>query len=234
MKRADLEHVIRAAAAATGEYEFVIIGNQSILGPIPHPPDELTMSMEADIYPLNAEEKADVIDGAMGEGSQFQDTFGYYAQGVDSTTAVLPEGWKDRLHRVQNAGTGGYLGYCLDVIDLFMSKLAAHREKDREFNMALLRLGYVRTEAALGMVGSMPVDAERKQELRRRIRRMVRMLKDRAFLRARPIPGRLIQRCMDKCHTLLTLRTQHAKGSHGPGTSPGTRHDQHSRQGRVA
>ncbi|WP_341909118.1 DUF6036 family nucleotidyltransferase [Polaromonas sp. YR568] len=179
MKRADLEHVIRAAADATGEYEFVIIGSQSILGAVAHPPEELTMSMEADIYPLNAEEKADVIDGAIGEGSPFQDTFGYYAQGVDSTTAILPEGWKERLHRVQNDGTNGYLGYCLDVIDLFMSKLAAHREKDREFNMALLRLGYVRMGAALAMVGSMPLDTERKQELRRRIRRMVRMLRDR-------------------------------------------------------
>lgn len=38
MKRADLEHVIRAAATVTGEYEFVIIGSQSILGPIPRPP----------------------------------------------------------------------------------------------------------------------------------------------------------------------------------------------------
>lgn len=57
MKRADLEHVIRAAAAVTGEYEFVIIGSQSILGPIPYPPDELTMSMEADIYPLKSEDE---------------------------------------------------------------------------------------------------------------------------------------------------------------------------------
>jgi hypothetical protein len=31
------------------------------------------------------------------------------------------------------------VGYCLDVLDLFMSKALANREKDREFNMALLR-----------------------------------------------------------------------------------------------
>jgi hypothetical protein len=56
MNRNNLEHLIRAAGEVTGEYEFVIVGSQSILGPIPHPQAELTMSMEADIYPMNAEE----------------------------------------------------------------------------------------------------------------------------------------------------------------------------------
>ena len=62
MNRENLEHLIRAAADVTNEYEFIIIGSQSILGPIPHPPAELTMSMEADIYAMNAEEKSDKID----------------------------------------------------------------------------------------------------------------------------------------------------------------------------
>jgi len=51
MERKDFEHLIRAAADATKEYEFVIIGSQSILGSIPYPPPELKMSMEADMYP---------------------------------------------------------------------------------------------------------------------------------------------------------------------------------------
>ena len=58
MNREHLEHLIRAAAAVTNEYEFVIVGSQSILGPIPHPPAELKMSAEADMYPLNAEHKS--------------------------------------------------------------------------------------------------------------------------------------------------------------------------------
>jgi hypothetical protein len=82
MTREELEHLIRAAAEVTNEYEFVVVGRQSVLGPIPNPPAELTMSMAADIYPMNAEEKADAIDGALGEGSRFHETHGYYAQGV--------------------------------------------------------------------------------------------------------------------------------------------------------
>lgn len=181
MNREALEHLIRAAAEVTNEYEFVVIGSQSILGPIPNPPPELTMSMEADIYPMNAEEKADYIDGALGEGSRFHETYGYYAQGVDSGTACLPEGWKDRLQRIQSRATNGRVGYCLSVIDLFMAKTAANREKDREFNMALLRHGYVSLEAAIDMVAFMPVDDMGKRAMRARIRRWVRMLEERGY-----------------------------------------------------
>jgi len=127
------------------------------------------MSMEADIYPMNAEEKADAIDGALGEGSRFHATHGYYAQGVDSTTACLPEGWKTRLRRIQSQATGGRVGYCLDVLDLFMAKTAANREKDREFNIALMRHGYVSPQAAIELVALMPMDDARKKAMRARI-----------------------------------------------------------------
>ncbi len=89
MTRDELEHIIRASAAVTDQYEFIIVGSQSILGPVPHPPAVFTMSAEADIYPLQAPELADKIDGAIGEGSQFHQTYGYYAQGVGPNTAVL-------------------------------------------------------------------------------------------------------------------------------------------------
>ena len=181
MTREELEHLIRAAAEVTNEYEFIVVGSQSILGPIPNPPAELTMSMEADIYPMNAEEKADAIDGALGEGSRFHETHGYYAQGVDSTTACLPEGWKTRLRRIQSQATEGRVGYCLDVLDLFMAKTAANREKDREFNIALMRHGYVSPQAAIEMVASMPVDEARKKAMRARIRRWAKILEERGY-----------------------------------------------------
>ena len=181
MTREELEHVIRAAAEVTNEYEFVVIGSQSILGAIPNPPAELTMSMEADIYPMNAEHKADAIDGALGEGSRFHETYGYYAQGVDSTTACLPDGWKRRLRRIQSRATDGRVGYCLDVIDLFMAKTAANREKDREFNIALMRHGFVTPQAAIDMVALMPVHDSAKKAMRARIRRWVKILEERGY-----------------------------------------------------
>lgn len=105
MTREELEHIIRASGDITDQYEFVIVGSQSILGAVPRPEDVFTVSMEADIYPLQAPELADRIDGAIGEGSQFHETYGYYAQGVGPETACLPAGWMQRVHRIQNRNT---------------------------------------------------------------------------------------------------------------------------------
>ena len=142
MMREELEHIIRASRDITDQYEFMIVGSQSMLGPVPNPEEVFTVSMEADIYPLRAPELATKIDGGIGEGSQFHRTFGYYAQGVGPDTATLPTDWMQRVHRVQNDNTKDRVGYCLDLVDLFLAKAAAGREKDRAFCMALFEYGY--------------------------------------------------------------------------------------------
>jgi hypothetical protein len=68
MRRADLEHVIAAAAQVVGEIEFVVVGSQAILASYPEAPEALLRSQEADIYPRRAPEKALEIDGALGDG----------------------------------------------------------------------------------------------------------------------------------------------------------------------
>ncbi len=160
MQRSQLEHLIRAAAEITNEYEFVIVGSQSILGVVASPPPECLVSMEADIYPLQAPGLADLIDGAIGELSFFHDHFGYYAQGVSPGTAHLPRGWQSRLVRLQSAATNDRIGYCLDPADLFVSKACAAREKDAVFNRALLKHGIVTLELALARAAELEDAAE--------------------------------------------------------------------------
>lgn len=178
MRRIDLEHIIRASADITDQYEFVIVGSQSMLGTFPYPEDVFTVSAEADIYPLRAPELAEKIEGAIGEGSAFHETYGYYAQGVGPETAVLPEGWIERVHRVPNANTNGRVGYCLDVLDLFMAKAWAGRDKDRDFCMALVAYRYVDVEHAVAQVAHMPLAADGRRLLRARIRRWGQAARD--------------------------------------------------------
>lgn len=139
MKRSELEHVIRAAGSIADDFEIVVIGSQSILGQFPDAPATLLVSAEADIYPRNRPELADLIDGSIGEGSPFHELYGYYAQGVGEDTATLPDGWRGRLVRVSNPNTVGITGLCLEVHDLAISKYVAGREKDLEFTGELAR-----------------------------------------------------------------------------------------------
>ena len=139
MQRNQLEHIIRAAAAITGSTEFVIVGSQAVLGQFPAAPEELLASVEADVFSFRSPVESDLIDGSIGEGSPFHKTFGYYAHGVAPETAVLPEGWRERLISVHNENTGGGTGLCLEVHDLAVSKLVAGREKDLAFVASLLR-----------------------------------------------------------------------------------------------
>ena len=130
MQRPQLEHVIRAAAGITGATEIIVIGSQAVLGQFPNAPADLLVSIEVDVFTFRNPSDAELIDGSIGEGSPFHQTFGYYAHGVAEETAILPAGWKDRLVTVHNANTGNGFGLCLEVHDLAVAKLAAGREKD--------------------------------------------------------------------------------------------------------
>jgi hypothetical protein len=149
MTRSELEHLIRAAGAIAEDSEIIVIGSQSILGQFPDAPRALLMSAEAGVYPLHHPERADLIDGSIGEGSHFHETFGYYAQGVGEETATLPEGWQSRLVRISNVNTAGTTGLCLEVHDLAISKYVAGREKDLQFTRELARHGLTDEKALL-------------------------------------------------------------------------------------
>ena len=163
MKRADLEHILRASKVATGEAEFIIVGSQSILGRHPDAPRVLRHSMELDIYPKERPDLSPEIEGSLGRYSQFDTTFGYHADGVGPETATLPGGWEQRLVRVCNDNTGGAVGWCLDPHDLAYAKLAARREKDVQFVTNLLRHKLVRVSQVEGLIASATDAALRKK-----------------------------------------------------------------------
>ncbi len=143
MRRSELEHVIRAACGVTGAREIVIIGSQSVLGLFPNAPDTLLVSIEANVFTFRDPSDSELIDGSIGERSMFHQSFGYYAHGVAEETAALPDGWVDRLVRIQNENTGGGAGLCLEVHDLAVSKLVAGREKDVTFIRELIEHGMI-------------------------------------------------------------------------------------------
>jgi len=150
MNRAQLEHVLRAAATIIDDPDILVIGSQAILGAYPEDrlPVEATTSIEADLAFFGDPDgaKADRLDGAIGELSRFHETFGYYAQGVSVSTAVLPAGWEDRTVEFAPPGAAPARARCLEPHDCVVAKLVAGRDKDRVFAAALIREGLVDPE----------------------------------------------------------------------------------------
>ncbi len=166
MKRQELEHIIRAATTIADDHELIVVGSQAVLGQYPDAPDDLCISNEADVYPRNFPERWELVDGSIGELSPFHETFGYYAQGVEPETAILPIGWQARLVPIRGPSTLERTGWCLELHDLLVSKYVANREKDRRFARAAIRHRMVDRHTLLERLEVTELEPERRALLR--------------------------------------------------------------------
>lgn len=162
MNREQLEHALRTASEVTGERRVLVIGSQSILGSFAEDelPKDAVASIEIDIGFFGDDDGAlaDLVEGAAGEFSPYGKTHSFYIDGVDMTTAKLPQGWWNRLVRYEGRNTGGAVGECLEPHDCVLSKLAAFREKDRLFAAALIEAGLVHPDVLVERAPTMSID----------------------------------------------------------------------------
>ena len=167
MTRSQLEHAIRAACDVSGDTEVWVFGSQAILGEHPDAPATLRRSVEVDIAPKNHPERVIDIDGALGELSMFHETHDFYVHGVPVESAMLPSGWRIRTYRLRNANTRDNTGYCLEGHDLAASKLAAFRDKDREFVRVLLVERLIDADVLLERIALMDIVPELRDRMER-------------------------------------------------------------------
>lgn len=173
MRRDQLEHAVRTACQIIDAPEVIVVGSQAILGTYDEDelPAEATMSAEVDVLPIaetNAEIEhlGNVIEGVAGELSPFEQMHGYSIDGVDLTSSVLPDGWRERLVPVRNSNTaapgGGprFTGWCVDKEDLCVAKLCAFREKDQNFVAALLDANLVDADVMSTRLHTVPAGRE--------------------------------------------------------------------------
>jgi len=73
-----------------------------------------------------------------------------------------------QLGRREFSGVPAY-NPCLDPHDLVLSKYAAGREKDKRFNRAAIREGYVAGPVLLERLNSMPLEPSLREIIRDRI-----------------------------------------------------------------
>ena len=150
LRKQAIAHLVRAVAGVSGQSSFVMIGTGAVIAQLKHVPLDLMRTREIDIYPRgvpHAEDIATLIDGTLGEGSPFDETFGYYAHGVGERTACLPDDWEERAITFEAPGLAGVVCLCPEVNDIALSKLCAWREKDRSWLEAGINTGVLSLEA---------------------------------------------------------------------------------------
>jgi hypothetical protein len=167
--RSQLQHVILEIGRRFDLRDFYIIGSAAILAVLPNPPEGvLTATRDVDIVLLDDDERlADRISFVLGEASDFDFEFGYYAQGVTSETpAYAPSGWMERAVPVR---VEEHTGWCMEVHDLVLSKLGAGREKDIDFAKGAAALALVQRDELLRRLRDVACSDEHRRLIEDRI-----------------------------------------------------------------
>lgn len=125
-----------------GHRDFVVIGSLSILGLAEHfdIPDDMTLSNDVDCYTKDDPERIFELLAALGENSPYHLASGYYLDPVTPSLPSLPDGWRERLLKIER---GGLRLWFLDPNDAALSKYARGEPRDLRWTQAGLRAGVV-------------------------------------------------------------------------------------------
>lgn len=108
------------------------------------------------LHDTPARERAEKVNGAIGELSDFRARNGYYPEGISLDTASLPAGWQDRAHGWPLVSSNPANARFLDKHDLVVSKLVAFRAKDLEFVAALVETDLVEPDIIRERIALLP------------------------------------------------------------------------------
>ena len=118
---------------------------------------------------------SDMIDGALGQQSHFERTFGFYVDGVSPTTARVAPDWREWLIPVCNANTNGATRWCLEPHDIAVAKYFAGREKDLRYTADLWEASYIDPELLWTRLRNTEMDPLRREQVKAVIRNHQRL-----------------------------------------------------------
>ena len=154
------------AQKLSGHTDFVVIGSLSILGLEKsfEIPEAMTLSNDVDCYTRADPGRIFDLAHALGENSPFHQRAGYYLDPVSPDLPALPEGWRDRLIKVERDGVRVWF---LDPNDAALSKYARGEPRDRRWIQSGLISGVVSMPLVKSRIGSTSfVDTAEEQQAR--------------------------------------------------------------------
>ena len=171
MNRAKLVHVPRAVASVTDEKRLVLVGSATVLVAAKQVPLDMLNTNEIDAFAPDAPDEgmfSDLVEGSLGFGSVFFNTFGYAADGVSSKTASMPSDWRDRARSAPEVAPPGVEVIVPDIDDIALAKMVAWRDKDRDWLEAGVRSLILDPKAMAARLSRLPA-ATPLDELERRM-----------------------------------------------------------------
>lgn len=134
--------LLEEASVLSGHREFVVIGSLSILAlescfPVP---EDMAMSNDIDCYTRNDPGRIFDVVPMLGENSPRHVESGYFIDAVSPALASLPEGWTQRMNRIESHGL---IAWFLEPNDAALSKYARGEARDRRWIRAGIRSGVV-------------------------------------------------------------------------------------------
>ena len=162
MRINNVDHILRAAGEVTGQTRFVLIGSAAVIAWQRVVPPEMAMTREVDLFAMDAEDidaTSEELDGSLGQGSSFDETFGYYCDGVGAETAILPTDWMSRAMTYQSPDAPGITAIIPEPDDIALAKLCAWRPKDIDWLVAAASSAIINLDAMRARLGTMPARA---------------------------------------------------------------------------
>jgi hypothetical protein len=131
VRREDLGRLFAKARDLCGESDYVVLGSLAVLGWAGEVPPRMVASLDVDAYCRSDPERVFALAAALGQGSPFERQHGYYLDPISPRVATLPEGWEQRLTRIELAP--GLAAWFLEPNDAAVSKYARMEPRDREW-----------------------------------------------------------------------------------------------------
>lgn len=145
--------LFKEARMLSGHTDFVVIGSLSILGLEQSfkIPDSMTLSNDVDCYTQTDPGRIFDIVESLGENSAYHEKSGYFLDAVSPDLPALPEGWRDRLIKIEQDGLRAWF---LDPNDAALSKYARGEPRDRRWIQAGILAGVVSMPIVKSRIGS--------------------------------------------------------------------------------
>ena len=174
MNREQLYALLVQARTQVHHTEFVIVGSLAILGSVGKPPSTMVMSIDVDTYLKNDPQRTGELVEALGQGSAFEDEFGYYLDPVSPNLPSFPEGWQDRLVLLD---FGDIQAFFVDANDVAVSKYMRGEERDLRWLRAGLKDKLLNMDIIERRIASAPALEGELQAARKRMAQHRKSLK---------------------------------------------------------